>query len=99
LKSAFNDFNKSRFGLDELRITNSLLGKDAQLLIVNNFKNTDKTTEYLNQVKNDSKLFLNFKESDKFQHYLISQENFSILMSEKKLDDYIPFYQSSYPKQ
>lgn len=96
LKTLFSNFNKNQFGLDELQITNSILGQ-SQVIIVNNFKTLARAKEFIEQVKGNSTMFNEFPTKDQFQHYLISKDNFAILMGETKIDDYIPFYKASYP--
>lgn len=97
LKTDISTYNKNQFSLDELQLTNSLLGQNYQVLIVNNFKSLAKAKEYIAQIKSTPAMFASYPQNDQFTHLLISQENFALLMQEKKLDNYLLFYKSSYP--
>ena len=97
IKTILSNFNKSQFSTEDLQITNSLIGSEYQTVVINNFSTFAKVKEYLVQIKSNTALFAEVKDYQLFQNFMISQENFGILIGEKKLDNYLLFYKSSYP--
>ena len=96
LKLAFINFNKSFYPSDGLKVTQSLLGDQYQILIVNNFKSFDLAKAYIAQMINNKQFFIDLKLSEPIMQYLISRDNFSILITDKVLDDYVAFYNTNY---
>lgn len=97
IKVILSNFNKSQFSTEELQITSSLIGSEYQTVIVNNFSTLAKVKEYISQIKNNTALFAEVKDNNLIQNFIISQVNFGTLIAEKKLDNYLLFYKSSYP--
>ena len=97
IKTILSNFNKSQFSTEDLQITNSLIGSEYQTVVVNNFSTFAKVKEYLTQIKSNTALFAEAKDYQLFQNFMISQDNFVSLIGEKKLDNYLLFYKSSYP--
>ncbi len=95
LKITFLNYNKSFYPEEGLKVTNSLLGDEYQILIVNNFKSLEIAKAYITKLLNDTQFFNQVKLTDP-QQYLISKDNFSILITDKVLSDYLSFYKINY---
>jgi tetratricopeptide (TPR) repeat protein len=95
LKLAYLNYHKSFYPDDGLRVTNSLLGDEYQILIVNNFKSLDAAKSYISKLSNNPQFFSQVKVTEP-QQYLISKDNFSVLISDKVLSDYVSFYKINY---
>lgn len=96
LKLAYLNFNKSFYPSDGLKVTQSLLGDQYQILIVNNFKSFELAKAYIVQMTSNKQFFADLKLNDPIMHYLISRDNFSILITDKVLNDYLAFYKTNY---
>jgi tetratricopeptide (TPR) repeat protein len=95
LKITFLNYNKSFFPDDGLRVTNSILGEQYQIMIVNNFKSLEQAKSYISKLIGNKQFFADAK-IDNPQQYLISKDNFSTLITDKLLEDYLKFYKIHY---
>jgi tetratricopeptide (TPR) repeat protein len=95
LKIAYLNYNKSFYPDEGLRVTNSLLGDEYQILIVNNLKSLEFAKTYISKLQADTKFFSQISITDP-QQFLISKDNFSILITDKVLSDYLSFYKTNY---
>ncbi len=95
LKNTISDFNTEYFRSENLRITNSFIDKDHQIIIVRSFANKEEALRYYNSFYTDSGLLkeINRKNHDKF---VITTKNFTVLFRNKNTDVYKAFFDAKY---
>ena len=97
LKAAIADFNSSFFRNKDIKVTNSFINADNQIMILRSFSNFSEAMDYYNTfVKNNTVLKdINAKDYDRF---VISTKNFTTLFKQKDVPQYIEFYEENYLK-
>ncbi len=97
IKETIADFNSASFRNSNLRITNSFIDKDHQIIIVRSFDNKSAAMEYYNAFYGNTSVLaeLNAKTYDKF---VISTKNFTTLFRNKNKEEYKAFFSLSYLK-
>lgn len=95
LKTTISDFNMSFFRNKDIKITNSFINSDNQILILRSFGNVTEAMDYYNTfVKNTTVLKeINEQEYDRF---VISTKNFTTLFKQKDVPQYLEFYDEAY---
>lgn len=94
-KAKLSNFHSASFSLDGLKITNTFLNSDDQLVMVKRFDNAKKAMEYYEAFKRTDMLKgLN----DKADYFVITNKNYASLYIEKNVADYIKFFQENYFK-
>ena len=102
-ESAMNDikikianFNSSYFGPDDLKLTNTIMGNNYQVILIKTFNNANKAKIYSKAFKSSpAKSLLNNISGD-YEGYVMSTANYSILSSSQDLDSYRSFYEENY---
>lgn len=97
LKSSIADFNSQFFRNNDIKVTNSFINADNQILILRSFSNVEEAMDYYNTfVKNNTVLKdINSAGHDRF---VISTKNFTTLFKEKDVPVYLEFYDENYLK-
>jgi hypothetical protein len=95
VKIAFLNYHKASYPTDGIRVTNSVLGEQYQILVVNNLKNLEFAKAYFQTLQSNKAFFTQLK-LDNPEQYLISKSNFQVLISEKSMDNYLTFYKTNY---
>ena len=96
-KVAVSDYNQQFHKNDRLRISNILLGPNAEdktpVIVLRRFQNRQRADKYLTGVKNNREVFLS-----KFDYevMVITQNNYRQVLKEKSLDGYMEFYEGNY---
>lgn len=95
MKSTISDFNSSFFRNKDIKITNSFINNENQILILRSFSDTDDAMDYYNTfVKN--KTILKDINALEFDRFVISTKNFTTLFKQKDVPQYIEFYNENY---
>ncbi|MCH2214201.1 MAG: tetratricopeptide repeat protein [Flavobacteriales bacterium] len=95
IKETIADFNSNSFRSENLRITNSFIDRDHQIIIVRSFGDKETAMNYFNTfAANQSTLKeLNGKE---YQTFVITTKNFTTLFRNKNADVYQAFFEQNY---
>ncbi len=92
--SRVSSFNNEYFGLEGLSLDTKLFGKDQQgLVMIKEFEDEIKATNYITAFKNTKKHLLNLNEAKIF---MISKENMATLFKRMSLQEYEDFYKEYY---
>ncbi|HYG50051.1 MAG TPA: tetratricopeptide repeat protein [Flavobacteriales bacterium] len=94
-KAKISNFNSSDFGMDNLKITNTFLNTDDQIILVKGFANSKKAMDYYDAFRQtDMVKGLN----DKADFFVITNKNYASFYVEKVVADYVKFFQENYLK-
>jgi tetratricopeptide (TPR) repeat protein len=95
LKIAISDYNLEYHQLEQLNTQSLMLNLDYQLIIVRKFSNSEEALLYYDALKNLETLspLLGLSE---YEHFIISSNNFSDFYKDKKLDEYIVYFENRY---
>ena len=95
LRNLVSDFNGKYFGSDGLRMTNSFIDKDHQIMIVRSFAGKDAAMRYFNYFKMDEELLGPINDKG-YQTFVITTKNFTTLFRNKNPEVYRAFFESTY---
>jgi tetratricopeptide (TPR) repeat protein len=95
LKNTISDFNSSFFGDKGIKVTNSFINSDNQILILRSFNDKTDALDYYNTfVKNTT--ILKDINSQNFDRFVISTKNFTSLFKQKQVEEYMMFFEENY---
>ena len=94
LRADINEFNRDTFSDDNLNISTLFFDDRRQLVTITNFPDAEKAIDYGLLLKEE----LTKKEYDdeNYQGFIISVDNYPIFYQERKLDEYMEFYNVAY---
>ncbi len=95
LKETVSQFNTEFYRNANLRVTNSFIDKDHQIVIVRSFKNKEEAMEYYNTFNKNKGLLAELLQK-KYPNFTITTKNFTTLFRNKNADVYQIFFQESY---
>jgi tetratricopeptide (TPR) repeat protein len=95
LKESIADFNTASFRNDNLRITNSFIDRDHQIIIVRSFKDKAEAMNYFNTFA-VNKTALEEINQKGYQTFVITTKNFTTLFRNKNADVYQAFFEENY---
>jgi len=95
VKVAVSNFNKKYYSNDKLKVTNSFINKENQIVIVRRFSNADKALSYYNNFINDDDKLDEINEEG-YMIFLISSKNFTKLFKSGNIEGYDSFFQETY---
>jgi outer membrane protein assembly factor BamD (BamD/ComL family) len=95
LKIALSDFNNSYYSLLKLQVGTNFVDPVNQLIVIREFPNANKATEYLNTLSGTADV-TDFIKYDKMDLLLISARNFNKIMKEKNTEEYFKYYKKVY---
>lgn len=95
LKATISDFNSEYFRNDKLRITNSFIDKDHQIIIVRSFGEKSIAQDYYNTFVTNSDFLGDINDKD-YQKFVITTKNFTVLFRNKNTDVYQVFFNNNY---
>jgi len=95
LKASISDFNSEYFRNEKLRITNSFIDKDHQIIIVRSFDNKTQALDYYNTFFNNTDFLKEINEKD-YEKFVITTKNFTVLFRNKNTDVYQVFFSQNY---
>jgi tetratricopeptide (TPR) repeat protein len=93
-KAKISNFNSSDFGLDNLKITNTFLNTDDQIILVKGFPNAKKALDYYNAFKQSDMV----KGLNTADFFVITNKNYASFYVEKVVADYLKFFKENYLK-
>ncbi|MFW5758564.1 MAG: tetratricopeptide repeat protein [Bacteroidota bacterium] len=94
LRNDVDVFNKETFEEKTLNMSTLFFEQGRQLITVTNFPDAKQAMDYGDKLKED--LSQKQYDSDLFTSFAISVENYPVFYQERKLDDYLDFYQIAY---
>jgi len=95
LKATISDFNSEYFRNDKLRITNSFIDKDHQIIIVRSFDSKAQAMDYYSTFMLNSDFLSEINEKD-YEKFVITTKNFTVLFRNKNTDVYQVFFTNNY---
>ncbi len=95
VKVAISNFNKKYYSNDKLKVTNSFINKQNQIVIVRRFSDAKKALSYYNNFINDDDKLEEINEEG-FMIFLISSKNFTKLFKSGNIEGYDAFFQETY---
>jgi tetratricopeptide (TPR) repeat protein len=95
VKIAISNFNKKYYSNDKLKVTNSFINQDNQIVIVRRFANAERAMSYYTNFIDDD-VQLKKVNDEKFTIFLISSKNFTKLFKSKDIEGYNLFFQENY---
>lgn len=96
LKETIADFHAEFFRNSKLRITNSFIDKDNQILIIRSFENKEDAMEYYDTFRLEKNMLKNINSAPNYKKFVISTKNFTVLFRNKNTDVYQLFFEKSY---
>jgi tetratricopeptide (TPR) repeat protein len=95
LKETIADFNTASFRNDNLRITNSFIDRDHQIIIVRSFEDKTAAMNYYNTFLVNNSTLAEINEKG-YQTFVITTKNFTTLFRNKNADVYQAFFEENY---
>ncbi|HKL03738.1 MAG TPA: hypothetical protein VJ911_08685, partial [Cryomorphaceae bacterium] len=95
IKESIADFHAAYFRTAKLRITNSFIDKDHQIIIVRSFDNAEQAMEYYDTFVVNSEELKEINEKD-YAKFAITTKNFTVLFRNKNADVYEAFFSQNY---
>jgi tetratricopeptide (TPR) repeat protein len=95
VKVAISNFDKKYYANDKLKVTNSFINKDNQIVIVRRFENAERAMSYYKNFISDE-VQLKKVNDENFTIFLISSKNFTKLFKSKDIEGYNLFFQENY---
>lgn len=96
LKIAVSDFDQQSFRGADLRITNSFIDTDHQIIIVRSFDDKNAAMEYYNAFMANNKVLKDINTNAIYKKFVISTKNFTVLFRKKNMDVYQEFFNTNY---
>lgn len=96
IKTAVSDFNRTSFAADNLKTSSSFLDLDNQLVLVKSFPNKDAAMDYYTAFKVNKTQLKGF--NTKLVFFVITAKNYASFFIEKKIDEYLKFFNENYLK-
>ncbi len=94
-RSGLRDFSTIKFSGISINSEMEMLNPDQAMVITKTFGNAGQAKIFMNAARNEKLLFREIPNGT-YQSFIISEQNFSRLKAEKKLDNYLSFYQKNY---
>lgn len=95
IRNLVADFNGKYFASDGLRMTNSFIDKDHQIMIIRSFSDKEAAMRYYNYFLGDTDILGPVNEHG-FQSFVITTKNFTTLFRNKNPQVYQVFFESTY---
>ena len=94
-RSGLQDYSKMKFSGIELTTEIEMLNAEQSMVIAKSFGNAGQAKIFMNAARNEKLLFREMP-AGSYQYFIISELNYLKLKSEKKLSNYLNFYQKNY---
>ncbi len=95
IKETISDYNLQYHKNDNLRITNSFIDKDHQIVIVRSFDNKADAQRYYNGFYSDDEILKDIN-SQNYDKFVITTKNFTVLFRNKNTEVYKAFFEAKY---
>ncbi len=93
VKKTISNFNNSNYSSKGLKVRNSFIDTDNQIIVVRSFNDKKIAEQYLKSFSTSSKT----KDlSGKYKNFIITHKNYASLFIEKDIDGYMEFYKKNY---
>lgn len=92
-KSKVSDFNREFFSRDKLKVSSKIYGDDQSMLLIQEFEDDTKASNYVKAFKKTRKHLLDLQ---KAKIFVITQDNLKLLFETKQLEEYELFYDEYY---
>ena len=97
LKVKISDYNTKFHDLEELTVNSILFDNDREMVIVNNFENSDKALTYFMGILTSKYIFAKLENGSEYSNFIISAENYRVLYKNKDIQQYYRFFEKNYP--
>jgi len=98
LKNTVSNFNSKYFNGKDIKITNSFINSDNQILILRSFADAAEAMDYYNTFVNNTAELKEINEQG-YSRFVISTKNFTALFKQKQVDEYMIFFEENYLKK
>jgi tetratricopeptide (TPR) repeat protein len=95
-KTAVDEFNRTFYANKEFSISSNLFATNQQMIIVKSFTNARDANSYLENMKNDAKIFSGGIKKETFSFFTISAENLPVFYKKANVNSYRAFYDEAY---
>ncbi len=95
-KQAIDEFNRQYYSNKEFSITDNLFASAQQMILVKSFPNAQESHGYLDNLKNDSKIYSGSIKKEVFSFYIISTENLPLFYKKANGNSYRLFFDEAY---
>lgn len=92
-KTKISDFHREFFSRDNLKVSSKIFGTDQSVILVNEFEDESKASEYIRVYKKTRKHLLDLQNA---KILMITQENMKTLFQKGNLAEYEVFYEEYY---
>jgi tetratricopeptide (TPR) repeat protein len=97
LRADINEFNRDMFSDNNLNISTLFFDERRQLVTITNFPDAEKAKDYGEQLTDE--LIKREHDNEHYQGFIISVDNYPIFYQERKLDEYLEFYNIAYSSE
>ena len=95
IKGTIANFNTEYYSTNNLKITNSFINKDNQIVLIRSFPDKQKAMDFYTSFIINETILLKINEAG-YDSFIISTKNFSTLFKSKDLDGYFTFFNENY---
>jgi tetratricopeptide (TPR) repeat protein len=95
-KSAVDEFNRTYYSNNNFSITSNLFSTAQQMIVVKQFANAREAYSYVENLKNDSKIYTGGLKREAFTFLIISAENLPVFFKKANANSYRLFYEEAY---
>jgi tetratricopeptide (TPR) repeat protein len=95
-KSAVDEFNRTYYSNDNFSITSNLFGSAQQMIVIKQFTNAREAYSYLQNLKNDNKVYSGGLKREAFTFMIISADNLPLFYKKGNANSYRLFYEEAY---
>lgn len=96
LKTNVINFNDRYYRNESLKIAESFIDNDNQLMILRSFENSDKAIAYYKTFVTNTDLLSSVNRKPEFKKFVISTKNFAELFKSKNVSEYENFFDKKY---
>ena len=96
VKIRLSDFNRKYSRTKRFAISSFELNKEYQLITISRFDQAALALNYLEAVNTDKYVLSIFQNENDYKQFVISNENYMLFYKDKKVDNYVEFYERFY---
>lgn len=96
IKRNIAEFNDRFFRNEQIKMAESFIDNDNQLMILRSFSNKENGMRYYKAFVSNTGMLSSLNKSPDFKKYLISIKNFSTLFQKKNIGEYESFFDKNY---
>lgn len=95
-KQAIDEFNQTYYSNKTLSIVSNLFANARQMIMIKSFDNAKEGTQYIENLKNDAKIYTGEVKKEAFNFFIISKENLPLFYKKANVNSYQAFYDAAY---